>query len=78
MEVVALKAIPVMCATLLQRLHSRSKHKDHKSCLTRRLTLWKEGDILSLLEEGRTLQSRLNVTQKDTKNEQRDNMKKFC
>ena len=59
LEAVALKATTVMCVLLLQRPHPRSQTKDHQACLSRRLTLWSEGDISTLLSEGRTIQDRL-------------------
>ena len=59
LEAVALKATTVMCVLLLQRPHPRSQTKDHQTCLSHRLTLWSEGDISTLLSEGRTIQDRL-------------------
>ena len=39
--------------------HSRSKVKDHVKCLVRRLSLWQQGDIPTLLLQGRTIQQKL-------------------
>ena len=44
-----------MSILLLQRPHSKSKPKEHSSCLEQRLQSWSEG---ILLLEGRTLQNR--------------------
>ena len=59
LESVALKAVMVMPALLLQRPHPKSKDKEHVSRLEDRLTKWREGDIVSLLHKGRTIQDRL-------------------
>ena len=59
LEAVALKATTVMTVLLLQRPHSRSQTRDHQRCLSRRLALWLNGDIGTLLSEGRTIQDRL-------------------
>ena len=48
-----------MSILLLQKPFRSSKKKDHTACLTRRLSIWKEGDIKILLMEVRSLQSRL-------------------
>ena len=59
LETVALKAAMVLPPLLLQRPHRRSTSHDHKRCLERRLQLWKDGNLLQLLQEGRTVQRRL-------------------
>ena len=58
-ESIALKAVHVMPALLLQKPSKSSKSKEHLEALTRRLTLWNEGKIEDLLHEGETIQSRL-------------------
>ena len=55
----AVKAAMTLPALLLQKPHSKSKTRDHISCLQRRLVLWKEGNIRELLKEGRLIQSHL-------------------
>ena len=40
----------VMPALLLQKPSSKSKAKEHKEALERRLTLWEKGDHLQLLK----------------------------
>ena len=41
---------------LLQKPHRTSKVKEHNKCIERRLSLWLDGDIEALLDEGRTIQ----------------------
>ncbi|CAB3984705.1 Hypothetical predicted protein, partial [Paramuricea clavata] len=56
---IALKAAIVLLATALQKPSVKSKAKDHKECLEKRLALWKEGEVESLLREGRSIQKRV-------------------
>ena len=58
-ESIALKAVHIMPALLLQKPSKSSKSKDHLEALTRRLAFWNEGKIEDLLYEGETIQSRL-------------------
>jgi len=57
LECVAMKAIMIMPILLLQRPHHRSRNDDNIAHLSRRLNLWNNGDIESLVSEGRVLQS---------------------
>ena len=59
MEAIALTATIVMSILLLQKPHPSSKPRDHTVCLERCLKAWCEGDINSLVIEGRTIQKRL-------------------
>jgi len=59
LESVVMEAAMTMPILLLQMPHSTSKMKDDIACLERRLESWKDGDIVYLLEEGRTIQQRL-------------------
>ena len=59
LEGVALKAAMILPALLLQKPHARSRTKEHTKHLERRLNLWKDGDLASLLDEGQTIQSSL-------------------
>lgn len=59
MERVALQAVMVMPSLLLQKPHAKAGAKEFGQHLTRRLSLWKAGNIKELLEEARTIQSRL-------------------
>lgn len=64
MESIALTAAMAMPALLLQRPHSKSKAKEHRDCLNRRMNAWKEGDIEGLLREGRAIQSQFTSEEK--------------
>ena len=48
----------------LQKPSMKSKAKDRRECLTKRLALWKEGEIESLLSEGRLIQKRILKTKR--------------
>ena len=56
---IALKAVHVIPALLLQKPSKTSKSKDHYAVLEWRLKLWEEGKIEELLYEGQTIQERL-------------------
>ena len=59
-----MKAIAVIHIVLLQKLSRTSKSKDHTKHLQRRLDLWLQGGLETLLDEGKCIQNRLgNVTQ---------------
>ena len=67
LEAIALKAVFVMPALLLQKPHKRSKAKEHSSHLDRRLNLWKNGSIDALLKEGRAIQKQFgNINHKSS------------
>ena len=59
LEGIAMKAAMILPALLLQKPHSRSRTKEHVKHLERRIGLWKDGNLDSLLDEGKTIQSRL-------------------
>ena len=59
---IALKAIHVMPALLLQKPSKTSKAKDHLKAIERRLRLWEEGNITELVNENKTIQDRLPST----------------
>ena len=65
-ECIALKAAMFLPQLLLQKPHLGSKAKDHVTCLERRMRLWKQGDIDSLIREGRTLQHHLRLNRTST------------
>ena len=52
MKCTALKAAMVMPALSLKRPHCYSKSRDYMACLERRLPLWRDGNIKTLLDEG--------------------------
>ena len=56
---IALKAVHVMPALLLQKPSKSSKSKDHHADLERRIKLWEEGKIEELFYEGQTMQEKL-------------------
>lgn len=59
LERVALWAIMVMPGLLLQKPHAKAGSKEFSKHLARRLVLWKAGKVKELLDEARTIQSRL-------------------
>ena len=59
LEIIALKAIHVMPALLLQKPNKNSKGKDHVAALERRLELQENGNIIELLNERQSIQERL-------------------
>ena len=59
LERIALQAIMVMPGLLLQKPHTKASSKEVNKHLSGRLTLWKAGKIRELLDEARTIQSRL-------------------
>ena len=59
MEKIAISAAMIIPHLLLQKPHAKSKTRDHVSCLERRLNIWKNGNIESLMQEGRAIQMRL-------------------
>ena len=62
MQHLALKAAIVLLATALQKPRQRSKAKKHQECLEKR---WRNGEIESLLREGRMIQRRLLKSKKN-------------
>ena len=61
---IALKAAFVLVAVCLQKPSQKSKTKDHKECLSKRLRMWKNGDIDCLIREGRMIQQRIGRSRK--------------
>ena len=58
----ALMVLPsLMVSPLLQTPFQKSKAKDHKQCLEKKLTLRTTADIQSLLQEGQSIQMRLTM-----------------
>ena len=56
---IALKAAIVLLAVGVQKPSQKSKAKDHKECLGKRLDQWNRGEIDFLLRQGRAIQRRL-------------------
>ena len=65
MQQLALKAAIVLLAVALQKPGQRSKAKEHQECLEKRLTMWRNSEIESLLREGRMIQRRLSKSNKN-------------
>ena len=61
LECIVLKATIVLPVLMLQKPHQNSKAKDHFTHLDRQLRAWSNGDINSLMLEGRTIQRQLKV-----------------
>ena len=59
LELIALKAVFVLCILVLQKPSRNSKERDHTRHLEHRLKLWKDGALDELVREGRVIQSRL-------------------
>ena len=55
----AIYAIAIMPNLLLQKTNNKTKAKDNKETLFRRLEMWRSGKITELLREGEALQRRL-------------------
>ena len=55
---VALNALMVFGPLLLQKPSRSSKSSDHVKYLSKRLTLWKDGDLVTILGEARAIQKR--------------------
>ena len=56
---IPLKAAFVLLAVGLQKPSPKSKEKDHQDVLSKRLILWRQGEINKLLCEGRMIQGRI-------------------
>jgi hypothetical protein len=61
-ESIVMKRDAIMEHRMLQKLHGKSKAKEHTRVLRARLVLWKNGEINTLLEDAVAIQERLNST----------------
>jgi hypothetical protein len=77
LEGVALTATTIMPILLLQNPSPSSKPKDHALYLDRRCDLWEQGDINSLVIEGRAIQKRLRKSH-SSKYQQENLARKFA
>ena len=59
LEEVALTMVMIMPALLLQKPAKKSKTKDHKAYLEKRLKWWVDGELDLLVREGTAIQERL-------------------
>ena len=64
MQHTALKTAFALLAVGLQNPGKKSKAKDHQECLARRLVLWEEGEIDTLLRDRRLIQRHLDRSRK--------------
>ena len=64
---IAIKAVLVLLPLLLQKPTRKSKTKDHRRHLQRRLELWKEGGVNALVKEGKAIQKRLQSSKRSSK-----------
>ena len=59
MAYIAMKALMILPALVLQKPSAKSKSQDHVAALKRRMKLWKDGEIMSLLSEAQVIQKRM-------------------
>ena len=59
---IVVTACSVLQVLLLQMPRVKSKSKEYKVCLERHLALWQQGDIASLLQEGKCIQDHFPVS----------------
>ena len=62
------KALTIMPNLLLQKTSPKSKSKENKEHLKRKMVLWQQGKIFELMYEGKSLQDRLPQSRKNTNN----------
>ena len=65
----AMKVFMVLPGLLLQKPFQASKCKDHTETLSRRLEMWKRGDMKGLADEVYYIQKRLKTTQRNNSSE---------
>ena len=65
-ESTALECVAMRAALVLQKTHRRSKAREHAECITRRLDLWRKGEIPSLIAEGRSIQGHLSKSRQQS------------
>ena len=63
-ESVSLMMVTIMFPLLLQKPAPNSKSADHVRYLEKRLGMWKEGDLISLINEGKAIQNRMTQKKK--------------
>ena len=59
LELIALKAVFVLCILVLQKPSRNSKERDHIRHLEHHLKLWRDGALDELVRKGQVIQSRL-------------------
>ena len=73
LQPIALKMAMITFPLLLQKPSKKSKAKDHTKYLSKRLELWKEGNLSAIVHEGKEIQKRL----VSSKNNSADNTDKI-
>ena len=74
-EGIAIKAVMVLLPLALQKPSKTSKTKDHKMHLERRIGMWRQGSICSLVSEGKAIQKRISSSRS---RKQQNLSKSFC
>ena len=59
-----MKIFMILPSLMLQKPSSKSKAKDHSNCLTRRLALWRNGEIELILRETKQIQKNFTSSKK--------------
>ena len=66
LESIAMKICVILPHLLLQKPHQKSRAKEHNSHLSRRMSLWENGQLEDLVNEGRCIQQRINLITRET------------
>ena len=77
MEGYSIKVAMTMSNLLLQKPHSKSKCRDHITCLKRRFNLWKKGKFQELVKEGKSIQRNLRTSRLPTNRVETQVARKF-
>ena len=72
MEAIALKAVMILPALVLQKPFRESKTKDHIACIERRMIHWNQGNFGLLAQEVRSIQSRMRRMRRMRRKENED------
>ena len=61
---ISLKVFMILPSLMLQKPSAKSKAKEHSTCLSRRLDLWKNGDLGILVKEIKQIQKKFVMSKK--------------
>ena len=64
-ESIAMKICVILPHLLLQKPHQKSRAKEHNNHLSRRLSLWENGQLEDLVNEGRCIQQRISLNTRE-------------
>ena len=64
-ESIAMKICVILPHLLLQKPHQKSRAKEHNNQLSRRLSLWENGQLEDLVNEGRCIQQRISLNTRE-------------